>query len=334
MSQWHQFLSAQGATVQDGNVDFPHAAQAEDNIMVDLSHYGLLSLEGEDAVAFLQGQVTNDVKKLDGSHCHYSGYCSPKGRLLALFLAFARDGKLFLQLDRDLVEAIAKRLRMYVLRSKVVITDVSEAYVRLGIAGPQAPIALSACFASLPEAEYAMAQDQEISLIRLPDSLPRYEIICPLPQAETLWSSLSQHLTPASKVDWDLREIQAGIPEIAAGTQEAFVPQMVNLDLLGGINFKKGCYTGQEIVARTHYLGKVKRRTHLAYIDSEVQPQAGDEILDANGSAAGLVVRSAPHSTGGQVILAELRLESVAASEVSWQGKPLRIAPLPYSWEQ
>lgn len=334
MSQWHQFLSTQGATVQDGSIRFPQAAQAEDSIMVDLSHYGLLSLEGEDTVTFLQGQVTNDVKKLDGSHCHYSGYCSPKGRLLALFFAFAHDGKLSLQFDRGLVESIAKRLRMYVMRSKVIITDVSDTYIRLGIAGNQAHAALSACFASVPEAEYTMVQEQETSLIRLPGSLPRYEIICPLQQAEALWNNLSQHLTPASKADWDWREIQAGIPEIVAATQEAFVPQMVNLDLLNGINFKKGCYTGQEIVARTHYLGKVKRRTHLAYIDSATPPQAGDEILDGNGSAVGLVVRNAPNPAGGQYVLAELRLESVETGGLNWQGKPLEISPLPYSLEK
>ena len=332
MSQWHQFLSAQGATVQDGNVHFPH--EAKGSIMVDLSHYGLLSLEGEDATTFLQGQVTNDVKKLDGSHCHYSGYCSPKGRLLALFLAFARDGKLFLQFDRNLVEPIAKRLRMYVLRSKVVITDVSDTYVRLGIAGSEAHAALSACFTSVPESEYALTQEHETSLIRLPGSLPRYEIICPLQQAKTLWIKLVQHLTPASKADWDWHEIQAGIPEIVAATQEAFVPQMVNLDLLNGINFKKGCYTGQEIVARTHYLGKVKRRTHLAHIACDASPFAGDEILDASGAAAGLVVRSAPSPEGGHDILAELRLESVATGGLSWQGKPLEMLPLPYSLEK
>ncbi|SNR97277.1 hypothetical protein SAMN05192560_2042 [Methylobacillus rhizosphaerae] len=329
MSQWYQFLSTQGANIQDGNIRFPHAAQTEDSIITDLSHYGLLSLEGEDAVTFLQGQVTNDVKKLEGSS-HYSGYCSPKGRLLALFFAFSRDNTLYLQFERELLEAIAKRLRMYVLRSKVVINDVSDLYVRIGVAGEQAQTILNVHFDNVPEAEYAMTQSGEISLIRLPGTLPRYEIISPLAQAEALWLSLSQHLTPANHEDWNWREIQAGIPAVAKATQEAFVPQMVNLDLIDGINFKKGCYTGQEIVARTHYLGKVKRRTHLAHIASDIAPAAGDEILDSNGTAAGQVVRSAPHPDGGQSILAELRLESVETGSLNWQGKTLTIQPLPY----
>ncbi|MCB5189357.1 folate-binding protein [Methylobacillus arboreus] len=334
MSPWHQFLSAQGAEVQDGNIRFPNAVQAEDSIITDLSHYGLLSLEGEDVVTFLQGQVTNDVKKLDGTSSHYSGYCSPKGRLLTLFFAFASNGKLYLQFDRGLVEAIAKRLRMYVLRSKVVVTDLSDETVRIGVAGNKTEAALSTFFKAIPAAEYQLVQENNISLIRLPGGLPRYEIIVPAQQATELWTALSQHLTPANKADWDWREIQAGIPEIVAATQEAFVPQMVNLDLLNGINFKKGCYTGQEIVARTHYLGKVKRRTHLAHISSDTTPAAGDDILDASGTAAGQVVRSAPNPNGGQDILAELRLESVEAGTLSWQDKPLTITPLPYALEK
>ncbi len=334
MNPWQQFLTEQGATVQDDIIHFPGQAKADDSIIVDLSHYGLLSLEGEDAVTFLQGQVTNDVKKLDGSTSHYSGYCSPKGRLLSLFFAFAHDGKLFLQFDRGLIAAIAKRLRMYVLRSKVVITDLSEETVRIGVAGNQAEAALKTKFSSIPEAERSLVHEDGIILIRLPGALPRYELISPTSQANELWLTLSQHLMPANKADWDWREIQAGIPEIVAATQEAFVPQMVNLDILDGINFKKGCYTGQEIVARTHYLGKVKRRTQLVHIESELAPAAGDEVLDASGSVAGQIVRSARNPDGGYDVLAELRLESVEAGNLSWQGQALEIRTLPYSLEK
>ncbi|WP_234406135.1 YgfZ/GcvT domain-containing protein [Methylobacillus glycogenes] len=181
MSAWQEFLSSRTPTstaddAEQAALALP-TAEAGDSIMVDLSHYGLLSLEGEDAQTFLQGQVTNDVKLLNGSS-HYSGYCSPKGRLLALFLAFAHDGKLWLQFDGGLTAAIAKRLRMYVLRSKVVITEHSaETLVRLGVAGQQAEAALRAQFTSIPETEYAVVSQDGLALIRLPGSLPRYEII-------------------------------------------------------------------------------------------------------------------------------------------------------------
>jgi len=334
MTSWQQFLSGQGATVQDGIIRFPGRAKADDSIIADLSHYGLLSLEGEDAVTFLQGQVTNDVKKLDGNISHYSGYCSPKGRLLALFLAFAQDGRLYLQFDRGLLEPIAKRLRMYVLRSKVVIADRSDDTVRIGIAGNAAETALNTRFSHIPKTEYAQVSQDGIIIIRLPGTLPRYELLSPAAQAAELWTALREHLVPADKADWDWREIQAGIPEIVGATQEAFVPQMVNLDLLNGISFKKGCYTGQEIIARTHYLGKVKRRTHLAHIAVDAAPAAGEEIVDADGIAAGQIVRSAPNPTGGQDVLAELRLESVEAGGLTWQGQELALLSLPYALEK
>lgn len=334
MSLWHEFLLTQGASVNDHTASFSHKPAANATILTDLSHYGLLSLEGEDAVTFLQGQVTNDVKKLDGIQSHYSGYCTPKGRLLAVFLAFSRQDKIYLQFDRALLEAISKRLRMYVLRSKVVITDSSDTTVRLGLAGEQATSALHALFGDVPAAEYAMTAFDDVIVLRLPGTLPRYEIIAPTEKAATIWSALSTQATPANQADWDWREIHAGIPDIVSATQEAFVPQMVNLDLLNGINFKKGCYTGQEIVARTHYLGKVKRRTHLAHIATDSQPKAGDELQDASGTAAGQIVRSAAHPEGGFDVLAELRLESVENGPVSWQNQVLTLLPLPYSLEK
>lgn len=338
MSAWQEFLSSRTPTstaddAEQAALALP-TAEAGDSILVDLSHYGLLSLEGEDAQTFLQGQVTNDVKLLNGSS-HYSGYCSPKGRLLALFLAFAHDGKLWLQFDGGLTAAIAKRLRMYVLRSKVVITEHSaETLVRLGVAGQQAEAALRAQFTSIPETEYAVVSQDGLALIRLPGSLPRYEIIVPAAEAPALWDKLAATLKPATQADWDHREIHAGIPEIVSATQETWVPQMVNLDLLNGINFKKGCYTGQEIVARTHYLGKVKRRTHLAHLPLLAPIAAGSEIVDAAGNVAGQVVRSAANPDGGQDILAELRLESVEAGALSWQGMALQLLPMPYALEK
>lgn len=342
MSAWQEFLSsrslpaavAQTASAAEQEQPALPRAGAEDSILVDLSHYGLLSLEGEDAQTFLQGQVTNDVKQLDGSS-HYSGYCSPKGRLLALFLAIAHDGKLWLQFDAGLTAAIAKRLRMYVMRSKVVITEhQDDSIVRLGVAGSQAEAALREQFPNLPTTEHGVVSEAGVCLIRLPGSLPRYEILLPAQAAPALWDKLAAVLTPASLADWNWRDIHAGIPEIVTATQETWVPQMVNLDLLQGINFKKGCYTGQEIVARTHYLGKVKRRTHLAHLPLPAPLAAGAEILDAAGNVAGQVVRSAANPNGGQDLLAELRLESVEAGALSWQGLELQLLPLPYSLEK
>jgi folate-binding protein YgfZ len=339
MTQWHEFLATHGAVLVDGRVR-SHGDEAAElqaaatgNVIADLSHLGLLQVEGADAVAFLQGQVTSDIRQLDGSNSHYAGYCTPKGRLLALFLAFARDDRIHLQLNGALLEPVMKRLRMYVLRAKATITDVSADMVRIGLAGEQSAAALGGLFAQVPQQAHQLTTSDHGTLLRLPGPLPRYELFCDAVQAAEIWTDLAQHFRPVGSAAWDWLEIAAGIPDITPQTQEAFVPQMVNLDALGGISFKKGCYTGQEIVARTHYLGKVKRRTQLAHVDSDAMPQPGDALQAADGNEAGQIVRSAPSPSGGYDVLAEIRLESLQTGTVSWHAHALQIAQLPYALE-
>ena len=339
MTQWHEFLASQGAALADGQVRSFDDEQSElqaaaaGNVIADLSHLGLIQVEGADASTFLQGQVTSDIRQLDGSNSHYAGYCTPKGRMLALFLAFAQQDRIYLQLNGALLEPIMKRLKMYVMRSKAVITDASDNMVRIGLAGEQASAALHELFAQVPEKTHEFVTLENGALLRLPGPAPRYELFCDPSQAAAIWTKLAQHHRPVGKTSWEWLEIQAGIPDITPQTQEAFVPQMVNLDTLGGINFKKGCYTGQEIVARTHYLGKVKRRTQLAHIDSVDAPQAGDALHTTDGAEIGQVVRSAPAPQGGYDMLAELRLESLQDGTIRWRDHTLQIRSLPYSLE-
>jgi len=338
MNNWHTFLASRGAVIHEQEVSHFGDLQAElsatvtNGILADLSHLSLLKLSGEDAVSFLQGQVTNDVKQLNGNNSQYTGYCTPKGRLIALFLAYRHADNLYLQLDKRLAEAITKRLRMYVLRSKVVIEDISDNTVRMGISGKSAETALRGLFPALPSVVHEVVSNEKGLLIRLPGPVPRYELISDAAHAENIWQQLRQQLEPVGRNAWEWLEIQAGVPDIQPGTQEEFVPQMVNLDVLGGINFKKGCYTGQEIVARTHYLGKVKRRTQLAHLSGENQPQPGDDVfVDDGNEPVGKIVRSAPSPAGGFDVLAEVRLESLEAGKLSCNGSPLVLSPLPYS---
>ena len=339
MTQWHDFLSAQGAVFQDGELQSFGDAQnelaaANGNIITSLSHLGLLEVSGEDAVTFLQGQVTNDVKKLDGSISQYAGYCSPKGRLLALFLAYAHLDHLHLQMPLSILEPIMKRLKMFVMRSKVVITDKSADILCFGIAGPHAESALTSLFNKAPQSPQELITLDDATLLRLAGDMPRYQVFTHTVNAERIWNALSTNCTKVGKSVWDYLEIQAGIPEVVPATQEAFVPQMVNLDALDGINFKKGCYTGQEIVARTHYLGKVKRRTQLAHINTEEMPLAGDMIqLAGHEEAIGQIVRAAPSPKGGVDALIEIRLENLESTNEFpvWKGKKLEFKALPYS---
>lgn len=338
-TQWQSELTAQGAHIEDGAVQhfgdahLERKITAHGNVLCDLSHLGLLELKGADTVSFLQGQVTNDVKLLSGDNAHYSGYCSPKGRLLALFLAFAHQDHVHLQLPYSLLAPIMKRLTMYVMRSKVVIADMSDSIIKMGVNGPDATRLMQAVFGQVPTQNYALIGLEKATLLKLPSAQQqdRYEIFTSAEYALALWNSLKADCQPVGKACWDSLEIQAGIPEIVASTQEQFVPQMINLDCLQAINFKKGCYTGQEIVARTHYLGSVKRRAFLATIATDALPAAGDKLVDANNSEVGQLVRVAQGLDHTVDVLAELRIEAQQTGMVYWQGQLLHFKELPYS---
>ena len=309
------------------------------NILCDLSHLGLLEISGTDAVTFLQGQVTNDVKLLTGNNAHYSAYCNPKGRMLALFLSFAHYDNLHLQFNRELLEPIMKRLKMYVMRSKVEIKDVSDSIIKFGINGSQAASMLELVFSKIPTEDYELVSLENGAILKLPsfNADARYEIFSDAVNAPIIWDALKANCQLVEKPHWDWLEIQAGIPDITLKTQEQFVPQMLNLDILNSINFKKGCYTGQEIVARTHYLGNVKRRTYLAEITPENQlgiaPQAGDKVLDSNHNEVGQIVRIAPNLANGFDALIEMRIEAQQAGRVYWNNAPISNKNLPYSLE-
>jgi tRNA-modifying protein YgfZ len=303
------------------------------NVLCDLSHLGLLEISGADAVTFLQGQVTNDVKLLVGNNAHYSAYCNPKGRMLALFLAFSHYDHLHLQLNRELLESIMKRLKMYVMRSKVEIKDVSDSINKFGLNGPEAASMLEAVFSKIPSEDYELVTLENGAILKLPSAndSARFEIFTDAVNAPLIWDALKNNCQVVEKPYWELLEIQAGIPDVSLATQEQFVPQMLNLDILNGINFKKGCYTGQEIIARTHYLGSVKRRTYLAETATEAAP--GDKVTDAALSEIGQIVRVAPNLNGSFDVLVELRIEAASAGAFNCYGAVLALKTLPYSLE-
>ena len=335
-NDWQEYQFIQGAVFNNetimsfGNIQNELICTQDQNVICDLSHLALLEITGDDATSFLQGQVTNDVRLLDESTAHYTGYCSPKGRLLALFFAFTRQQRIYLQLNTKLLEPISKRLKMYVMRAKVNISNVSDNYVRLGLSGNDTVSLLTPFFSHIPSQAYEVTSTENATLIRLPSIMPRFEIICHTEHAKEIWQSLKKQCKPVGKSCWEWLEIQAGIPDIYLNTQEEFVPQMVNLDLLNAINFKKGCYTGQEIVARTHYLGKVKRRTQLMHLNTAIPPQASNDVVNQNNEVIGKIVRSAPAPTGGYDVLAEIRLDNLEDADLMVNGIKGDIQQLPY----
>ncbi|MGD8912818.1 MAG: folate-binding protein YgfZ [Candidatus Thiodiazotropha sp.] len=326
--EWSEFLASQSTPSSDG---------ADINCALnDLSHYGLIRVEGEDAEQFLQGQLTNDMRMVTEDHSNLAGWCNAKGRMIASFRCFRHDGSFYLQTLSDAIPAILPRLSMYVLRSKVEINDVSDEWVRIGLTGDCAEALLLPFFDELPEHANGVQRQDGMILIRLPDSTPRFEVIGPSPQLKEIWQTAEGQARPATEAFWSLHEIRAGIPTLYPQTRESFVPQMANMQLIDGISFTKGCYTGQEVVARMQYLGKLKRRMYLAHVDTENPPQPGDKLFaggSTSGQGTGKVV-DAQASGKGYDLLAVIEITSAEEDQVRLgeDGPILEILNLPYSY--
>jgi folate-binding protein YgfZ len=348
-SDWQAHLQSEHALIQDGRVAHfgdsaaELAATQSATVVSDLSHFDLIQFAGEDAQSFLQGQLTCDVSKVSSSAAPlatYGGYCNPKGRLLASCLLWHDNSGYLMQLPSALRAGIQKRLSMYVLRAKVRVADASDSVVRIGVAGNDASALIQSILGEISPFRLGVRQGERGSVISL--SGERFELIIAKEHAAAVWQGLKRGARPVGAACWDWLDIRAGIPVILPATQEQFVPQMVNLDAIGGVSFQKGCYPGQEIVARTQYLGKIKRSMYLAAIKVEpgtapiLPVSAGDELFSADmgDQSSGTVVNAAPSPGGGFDALAVIQISSAEASQVRWKspdGPKLEIMPLPYA---
>jgi tRNA-modifying protein YgfZ len=339
-ADWQQHLHSAGARIENHAVSHfgnpwaeLHAAQTG-TIVCDLSHFGLLCFSGEDSRAFLHSQLSSDVLKLTAATAQYSGYCTPKGRVLASFLLWQSGEGYFAQLHGGLRESMQNRLAKFVLRSKVKIIDASGTHVSLGLAGNNSEMLAIKCFSEVPQPVLGVAHHEAATLIRL--SPDRFQIICTAQQAPALWEKLSRGATMVGNRCWDWLNIRGGIPVVAPATQEQFVPQMLNMDIIGAVNFNKGCYPGQEIIARTQHLGMLKRRMYLANIISDNSPQPGEELFSdsTQDQASGMIVNAAASPEGGYDVLAVIQIASARTENVHWKspgGTVLKLLPLPYS---
>lgn len=340
-SAWQTFLREHHAVIENdgvahfGNITTELQETPTTIVMADLSHHSLIRFSGEDAKTFLQNQLSCDIREINPKQAQYGSYCTPKGRILATFLLWQQQDDLLMQLPAGLSAAIQKRLTMYVLRAKVRLTDASNDLIRIGVAGPDAAMLVKdvtglACHCDHP---LQVAQNGALSALCLAPQ--RIELITSVENAPILWQHLDQQVKPVGADCWNWLDIESGIPVILPETQEMFLPQMINLDAIGGVSFKKGCYPGQEIVARTQYLGKLKRRMFLAHIDSTQTIKAGDALYssDMEDQSSGNIVNAAPSPQGGFDVLAVIQQSSVGTGEIHWQspqGPTLKIKPLPY----
>jgi len=338
MSPWHDFLRERGASFADAAVsDFGDAAAelgaARDTaVACDLAPLGAIAVEGPDAATFLQGQLTNDVTLLRPGAAQRSAWCSPKGRVLADFLLRRSGEERFeLLLPASLVEPVAKRLRMYVLRAKVRVADLGGGTVRLGLGGPAAAACIAGTIGVTPPVLHSTAVEGA-TLIVLAEN--RFVLLAAPDAAPALWDTLAARARPGGFACWQWLTVRAGVPVVTPATQDAFIPQMLNLDALGALAFNKGCYTGQEIVARTQYLGRLKERLALAHVDAP--PAAAGTRLFASAfgeQPCGTVINAAPAPAGGADLLAVAQTAALGdALRLSAQdGPPLSLLTLPYA---
>ncbi len=339
--EWQKFLKDTGALITAdkiesyGNTSPP---ALDENLISDMSHFGLISARGEDAQTFLHNQFSNDLSQVSETRSQLSAYCNPKGRMLANFRVFKRNDAYYLRMPEALVETILKRLRMFVLMSKVSLENASDELVRFGCSGPDIEKALEPLLGTLPQTIDECIQCDDISVLRIPGAHPRFELYGGLGTMKKLWSALDKYVVPATASTWSLLDIRAGIPNILPQTSEAFVPQMTNLELVGGVSFKKGCYPGQEVVARMHYLGKLKRRMYRVHIDSDTTPEPGSELFKANteGEPVGKLVDAQASATDGTEALAVLQIKSAERDDLrlgAADGAVVKVLDLPYSLE-
>ena len=307
------------------------APTLQSTVLAPLPELGVVSVSGVDAVSFLQSQLTNDVARLTLNQVQLSGYCTPKGRLLATFHQWRTDDGVFLRMPREVIGSVVKRLSMFVLRAKAKVTDVSDAWATYAVLGENTELLQDAGL-SLPDAPWASTSKGKARVDRMnptPDGVSRFLLTLPH-EAQVPAIEAVAH---ASSSLWWLSEIDAAVPTIFAATQEKFVPQMINFEVLGGVDFKKGCYPGQEIVARSQYLGKLKRRMNIARVDAtDVQP-AADIFHSGAAQPIGTVVMSAPAPGGGSALLFEApvdRLEAGSLHLLGVDGPRLTVRPLPY----
>ncbi len=322
MTQWSETLSAP---------DLGQGASEPSQIatrLVPLADWAIWRVAGPEAQSFLQGQTTNDIGALSPGAWQLSGYCTPKGRLLATFTLWRSEAETFyLLLPLSLAEAVMTRLKRYVLRAKLKITP--SPLLALGILGSGAQDFLTGAGLTAPEPR-ACAFDNGFTVLGVaPD---RFLLLAQSETFKAHWPEWEQHASRADATAWEAANVAAGIATVLPATQELFIPQMLNFDLVGGLSYTKGCYPGQEIVARMHYLGRLKERLCCATVPGKAQP--GDKLYSpVFGEQSCGTVANAVSGDHGQTTLLAVLQTAAAKNEVHLGapgGSTLKFLPLPY----
>ncbi|WP_250462993.1 YgfZ/GcvT domain-containing protein [Microbulbifer litoralis] len=337
--QWQEFLTAEGAVWEDNRAHFPplESASDDDLQLIDLSPLGAVSVTGPDSQKFLQGQLTCDLVTLPDGSATLGAHCNPKGRAISVFSASkVSPEKIFLRLPRDLASTAREALAKYAVFFKSELADISGQYRWLGLQGKGATghTARLLGLEGLTAGHVKEFDCNGESALAEALSERQVALLVPAQSAADLWQRLAREASPAGYDHWLQLQVEAGIPQLHGAASELFIPQMLNLHLLGGVSFKKGCYTGQEVVARMQYRGAAKRRLYRARCESGELPEVAQDILGESGKSIGNLV-DACRSERGIELLAVLTIAKVAADEklALSDGRSLKLQELPYDVE-
>ena len=293
-----------------------------------LPQAGLILIEGPEAAKFLQGQVTCDVRELESQQWRLGAQCSVKGRVLSNFCALQLNSEtLALRINLSNVDATMASLGKYIVFSKAKLANASQSYCLFGIYSEQLPPLANFAGYELAPGHWANSGDQY--LLRLDQH--RYEYWVPLSQQEASLNELRRHYEAANENAWTLLQIRAGIADITSATREQFTPQELNYSLINAINFRKGCYTGQEIVARLHYRGKQKRHCYRYLLNTQQLPELGSALVSTNGDPVGHIINGALNEQGQVELLASVFDEYSEAVFIPNLSEKLQRLPLPYA---
>lgn len=306
-----------------------------------LEHEALLHLSGPDATTFLQGQLTCDTRKLSHETALPGLYCTAQGRVICDFLlAELAPGHLALRMRRDIRAASAELFSRYIIFSKAELDAERDDWQTLACWGPAAVVQLSEVFGIAPSSRYGACQGEGFTIVQMDEAGQQFECLLAPAAREKLQTRLDKGAILAPETAWQGLQLANGVARIEAATTGEFIPQMLNYDLTGHISFNKGCYTGQEVVARMHYRGKSKRRLYLASVERAALPQEaalpapGDSLYSPAGKqATGKVVNCVAQGDGTMVLLASATADGVEAGLHLSQaeGPALQIGSLPYS---
>lgn len=332
LTDWKTYLSTQGAVFNDGQLtgfsQTPTQLNA-DTVSV-LSKRTLVSVAGIDRQKFLQGQISTNMLQLGELH-HATGVaCSPKGRMYTLFRVLNTGERYLLAMNSTLTETTIETLNKYAVFFQASLT-VQPDYLILGLSGDTIKTGLNTVFQGVPLPENS--QVVEVAggyLLHVPGIRTRYELWLPQHELPTWWPELTRVMTPGTDEFWQLLDIESVIPDLSLDIVDKYIPQHLNQPSLGGVSFKKGCYTGQEIVARTQNLGQLKSRCYHLSLEHHTRPDVNTRLYNGDGKPVGEIIASAQASDTVE-LLAVIRIEAAMANDVFLNpGQPLQVHEIPY----